>query len=754
MPSFRTAFAAAVLPLVIATLAAAAQPPGIYDFEAGGPGNRPGQWRGGSVASLAADTTVVHGGRMSARIRRDAGSEGAFSALSFTLDADRAGESIELRGWLRSEDVAGSFGLWFRQDGDPGVVAFKNMQALQLDGTTDWTEYSLTLPLMPEARTIIAGALLGGTGTIWADDFSLWIDGRPLAEAPRAERLITVLDTDTTFVAGSGIELEQASDLQADNLALLGRVWGFLKYHHPAATTGSRHWDFELLRVMPAVLAAPDLPAAQAALVAWIDGLGPIDPCDPCAGAPADPAQPADLAWLDDAGLLGADLAARLRAAHAARPADGAQFHVGVMPRVGNPVFDHEPAYAALPEVDAGFRLLALFRFWNIVQHCCPNRAIIGEDWAGVLREFVPRLAAAADHDDYRREMLLLVARLNDGHAQVGGAWDVRPPGVMARVPVSVRWIEDRAVVAGFTHEVMGPGSGLEIGDVIRAVDGRPVADLMAEWAPFYSASNEDVRRAQMAAALPGGPPAVCRLEIERQGEVRRLSTMRVGTDVLDLAANRFHTLPGPGFRLLEPGVAYMALQHVKRDSVRSWIERALAADAKGLVIDCRAYPGDFPIFDLGGHLVTEDTPFVTFTRLDRSNPGAFLWDDYRPLTPVAPRFARPVVVLVDEVTLSSGEYHALAFGAAPQAIVMGSTTAGADGNVSRFALPGGLSTMISGIGVYDDGRRNTQRAGIVPDVEVLPTIAGIAAGRDEVLEAAVARILGREATAAERRAW
>jgi C-terminal processing protease CtpA/Prc len=64
--------------------------------------------------------------------------------------------------------------------------------------------------------------------------------------------------------------------------------------------------------------------------------------------------------------------------------------------------------------------------------------------------------------------------------------------------------------------------------------------------------------------------------------------------------------------------------------------------------------------------------------------------------------------------------------------------TAGADGNVSRIPLPGQLNTIISGLGVFYPDRRPTQRVGIVPDLEAKPTVEGIAAGRDEVLEAAI----------------
>jgi len=97
----------------------------------------------------------------------------------------------------------------------------------------------------------------------------------------------------------------------------------------------------------------------------------------------------------------------------------------------------------------------------------------------------------------------------------------------------------------------------------------------------------------------------------------------------------------------------------------------------------------------------------------------------------------------VDEVSQSNAEYTAMAFRAAPGAIVVGSTTAGADGNVSSIPIPGGLRTMISGIGVFYPDGRPTQRIGIVADIEVRPTISGIRLGRDEVLEAAIRQILG-----------
>ncbi len=738
---------------LVPTALGADSPPGVFDFESGS-GGAADNWAGGPAATLSVDSTVVHTGNLSGRIQRDVNSDGAFSALSFRLPADRKGDFIELRGWLKSENVDEWFGLWLRLDGNAGVISIDNMQKRELRGTTEWTEYRTKMYLAPETRTFVCGALMAGSGTLWVDDLSLWIDDRPLAEAPIVEPELTVLDTDTEFSAGSGLDFSTVTPQQVENLSLLGRVWGFLKYHHPAVVDGSIHWDFELFRVLPRVMAAADHGEMLEVLTAWIDALGPIPPCDPCAEEAVDPAQAAAIDWIRDTDLLGDRLSTQLQAVHAVRPADGQQFWVGLMPNVGNPDFSREPGYANLPVVDTGYRLLALYRFWNIIEYWCPNRDVIGEDWPEVLREFVPLVVSASDVDSSYRLLLMLVARLNDTHTQLYGAYAMRPPGMEGQLPVVMRWVEDEVVVAGWADEFFGRATGLQKGDVILAVDDRPVPELMAEWAPFYSASNEPQRQMNLAKAIARGPVGSCRLKVLREGGEIELTAERMAYGKIDQMVGRRHTLAGPGYRMLMPEVAYMALNNIKRDSVTTWIEDALAQDATGLVIDCRAYPGDFPIFQLTGHLVKEPTRFVTFTRADPANPGAFMWHDYIPVDPIAPHFSGKVVVLVDEVSMSSAEYHALAFRAAPQAVVMGSTTSGADGNVSRFSLPGGLTTMISGIGVFDDERQPTQRVGIVPDEVVLPTITGIRDGRDEVLEAAVEVLLGRAVTAEEVGAW
>jgi hypothetical protein len=136
-----------------------------------------------------------------------------------------------------------------------------------------------------------------------------------------------------------------------------------------------------------------------------------------------------------------------------------------------------------------------------------------------------------------------------------------------------------------------------------------------------------------------------------------------------------------------------------------------------------------------------QPTPFAWFTHGDIANPGAFHWWQVEQLTPSAPHFNGKVVILVDETTQSSAEFHAMVFRAIPGAVVIGSTTAGADGDVSTVPIPGGLSSFISGLGVFYPDKRPTQRVGIVPDIWLTPTGAGLRAGRDELIDAAIRHI-------------
>jgi C-terminal processing protease CtpA/Prc len=708
--------------LALACFAASAQPtldPARVNcalgFESGIYEKLPASWF--SVGPASRDRENARSGRAAARIDRDFDSAGEFTPFSIGIPIEFEGSTVEYRGHLRTRDVAGNASLWLRQDGPDRELTLANTRQQRVDGTRGWNEYRVQAPLEPGARRLIVGVLLEGTGTVWVDDIEILVDGEPLYGASRAACKASILERDTEFATGSGIAVTGLSRTQVENLTVLARVWGFLKYHHPRVTSGELHWDFELFRVLPAVLAATDAQARNGALVAWVRHIGVPESCD-----------------------LGTELSAYLTHVYRNRAARGGQFYATARRNDGDTTFDSELAYETLETPDAGYRLLGLFRHWNIIEYWFPYRDVIGEPWPSVLSDLVPVFAAAETREHYALGLARLVARINDAHAILRRA-DVLPPRGDCSVAVGLRFIEGAATVAAYAHETRGPETGLRIGDVITAVDSVPVARLASGRAIYYSASNLAGKQLRIATRLLRGPCGPAELTVVRGAERLDLSVTRLPLEQLDVYAAWTRDRPGATFQWLTDDVAYLKLSDIREANVKGYLEQARRA--RGLVVDIRNYPGEAVLDGLGGRLVREPTVFAQITEPDFDNPGTFVWTVPPTLEPLTPHFGGRIVVLVDDTTISHAEFTAMAFRATPNAIVVGSTTAGADGDVSPMPLPGGFETAISGKGVFYPDRSPTQRVGIVPDIVVTPTIAGIRAGRDEVLERAIREIVG-----------
>jgi C-terminal processing protease CtpA/Prc len=343
---------------------------------------------------------------------------------------------------------------------------------------------------------------------------------------------------------------------------------------------------------------------------------------------------------------------------------------------------------------------------------------------------------------------MALIAHVHDTHANLWSSLRVRPPVGNCQLPVVVRFVENSAVVSGYSQAGSGPATGLKIGDVILDLDGTPLSELVARWSPYYATSNDVTRLRDIADFMTRGDCVPSVLRVRRENQTLTLTAGRVSSSTLDPKTGSTHDLPGETFRKLSNDVAYLKLSSVKVAEATRYIESANGA--KGLIIDIRNYPSEVVAFALGTLLVDKPTEFVRFTEGDLSNPGAFHWNPPVSLTPQQPHYKGKIVILIDEVSQSQAEWTTMAFRSAPGAIVIGSTTAGADGTVSAIPLPGGLKAMISGVGVFYPDKKPTQRIGIIPNVEVKPTIAGIRAGRDEVLEEALRRILRPDTPAAQ----
>jgi hypothetical protein len=531
--------------------------------------------------------------------------------------------------------------------------------------------------------------------------------------------------------ATSGVLISAPSRTQVENLYRLGKVWGFLKYHHPRVAAGELDWDRELFVILPKLLAQKDLKAANQFLAEWIQRLGDVAVCQSCR-IPSESAlqlRP-PVEWIYNEHVLGTELSQLLQRIYVNR-FQGTGRYVRFSDDADNATFDNEQPYSGVRFPDPGFQLLALFRLWNAIEFWSPYRGVIGTDWDGVLRHFIPRMISVADKADFEIRLAELATRVNDTHSAAisplphGNCW----------APVRFRYIGRRLIA-------LEGGGLIGRGDEILAVDGKSVASIYRQWAPVYPASNETARRRNIARNLPKGACGNVIFKFRHGATVASVEVGRRESDEDDLLRRRSHERPGSAFQMLTPTLAYMKVSAVDEEQLDQFI--ADTAQLPAWIIDLRAYPTWEAVTKLRSSIAASKLPYIRWAIPKSGNPGAFEWSEIEYLQPNVRAYGGKVYVLVDEATQSRGEFLAMILRAAPNVRIVGSTTAGADGNVSTISIPGGFLFRFSGLGVFYPDFQPTQRIGIIPDFVARPTARGVRDGVDEVLAKAVKLALGK----------
>lgn len=164
--------------------------------------------------------------------------------------------------------------------------------------------------------------------------------------------------------------------------------------------------------------------------------------------------------------------------------------------------------------------------------------------------------------------------------------------------------------------------------------------------------------------------------------------------------------------------------------------------NTNAIILDDRGYP-NLTAWTLINYLTDKPVKAAKLTTVIASSPEPETVTVQERLDeiPVTPKFKYKgkLIILVNEETQSQAEYSCMILQAAYKDVtIIGSQTAGADGDVTVILLPGGIQTAFSGHGVYYPDGRPTQGIGITPDIEVKPTVKGIKEGKDEVLQRAI----------------
>ena len=230
---------------------------------------------GSNDYTIAIDSTIKYEGHFTASIINTT-EVIDYKALSYVLPGNYNGKKITISGYIKTENVSDGYaGLWIRIDPN---IAFDNMQAKGIKGTTDWKKYEVTVNMNPaNTKAIVMGGLLVGKGKMWLDGLRVTIDGKDVADLTPIPKKIYGADNDKAFGNASKIDSIILNETNAENLKMLGLIWGFVKYYHPNVAAGNFNFDNELFRIATQILAAKTKTERDISFVKWIKNLGEFE---------------------------------------------------------------------------------------------------------------------------------------------------------------------------------------------------------------------------------------------------------------------------------------------------------------------------------------------------------------------------------------------------------------------------------------------------------------------------------------------
>jgi carboxyl-terminal processing protease len=545
-----------------------------------------------------------------------------------------------------------------------------------------------------------------------------------------------------SLVLGLVIQASTAQLPLGDRLVKLCQVWGYLKYFHEGPSNCLVNWDSVLVANIPAAKSATSNSSFNNVLQELFNAAGTMSvPTTPAPFISSSYNTNLSLSWFGDPVFTSSIQAqldtvrSRFRPHKICNVTDNSTYTVSGK---GYIYFNDEsvlnspsPGYP-----DASNRLLVAFRYWNYIEYFFNSISMASEPWQNRLKRIALQVDSASSALSYHLSMVELVAGIYDTHGSTASSTIVRAHFGEYYPAFRCMHLQGKVVVSA-AGAFLQPG--IQPGDVVVSVNGIPVDTLMNRRKRYIPYSNENSLYRDL---LIGGKNIFVgsinsSMVVEVQKPVGGTATVNVSRN---LTGGEFGTLSaytGPKFKVITETNCKMGYVHMgilQPADINAMYDSLKTCDA--IIFDIRNYPNGTAWAITAKLAATNFTyallkfPSTTYPGILKSVFTSVIYADQ-----VSP-YGGKIYLLVNERTQSQAEYSAMMLQACNSNVkVIGSQTAGADGNVTSIVLPGGLFSYFSTLGVFYPNYQITQRVGVAVDYTVRPTIEGIRNNRDELME-------------------
>lgn len=526
---------------------------------------------------------------------------------------------------------------------------------------------------------------------------------------------------------------------QIKNLSTFTKVWGFLKYYHPDAAKGKPDWDEEYIKSVLTIKKTSHIGPFNEFIIKWYSRLPKAKLSDKITQLKGDSIMRVfdkqDIAKFGAPAILQKNLEELYQ-----RHLPDSSKYINDTDRgyTYDFIFHNENPMPTPLYPDEPHRLLALARFWNIINYFYPHKAAFAPGWDKVLAEFIPKFMNARNADEYRNAFLQLTAHLHDSHAFfLQKEWNAGH-GDFLNMPFDTYYAEGKFVIGYSKYDSLMKAADLKIGDEIVAINGMPVAERVKQIDPRTTGTNRSSYYRDLGRNIFRIDSNInIKVTLSRDGQLldKQLKLYTYG----ELYQYRVKHRP----KITEDyghGIWYVRLCEVGDVKTLKKMYTDIA-NAKTVILEMRDYPSFSIVQAMWPGLVAKRVPAEIDYNGILAFPGSFKAHvSQLPATPDTlnlPLFKGKLIVLVNEQTQSLAESVASELRQRPNTIIMGRQTAGATGNMLRIDIPGGIEASYTSVKVVGVNRSFEQGKGVKLDKEIKLTVKKIRSVPDYLLEQA-----------------
>lgn len=373
-------------------------------------------------------------------------------------------------------------------------------------------------------------------------------------------------------------------------------------------------------------------------------------------------------------------------------------------------------------------RLGATAIAWNLFKHFFPYWEDASKSADEFLNEAIKKSFADTTPLEFKQTLLKLTEPLNDGHIRVGLSGDTTHA---YSVPLLLAWVEGKVVVDQVLDSSI---SGIKRGAVITALNGKDVMDIYKDKMSYISGSPQWKSYAAVSTLLDGSRYTTVEINYRQDGVLHRQKWERSFSYAQYY--NSLNRLKKPSGRIKDD-LFYLDMSTVSQDSIDKWMPEL--AKARGIICDFRGHPESNN--DFINHLLKEEedtkwlfTPQTAYPDQENIEFKGSGWN----MKPKKPQVTGKVVFITDSRAGSLSESYLGFIKDFKLATIIGQPSAGANGDVNTVNLPGGHTIIWTGMVVKNHDGSKHHIKGIVPDIPLERTLKGVTEGRDEFYEKAL----------------